>query len=247
MPGQTLNEQSRLDLLAGTGVEAPGWYGKMAMLGDFASRRLPQEFVDACDAWLAQGVDASRARLGERWLEVYLTGPIWRFAWAPGVLPGGEGRPWWLGVLMPSVDKVGRYFPLLIARQASALPGTAEGLQGLEAWYAHLSATALNTLRPGATLEDFESALARAPVAGDAAFVPPAAAQPLPGRLRHTLPGATSLLTWAQGLLVGDALQRFAGHSLWWPDHADSPDHSLSVAPGLPSAQQFAELLEGRW
>ncbi|MBC7955730.1 MAG: hypothetical protein H7Y33_07670 [Cytophagales bacterium] len=65
--------------------------------------------------------------------------------------------------------------------------------------------------------------------------------------MRHTLPGAASLLTWAQGLLVGDTLQGFAGHSLWWPDHAASPDNSLSVAPGLPPAQQFAELLEGRW
>ncbi|MBC7957519.1 MAG: type VI secretion system-associated protein TagF, partial [Cytophagales bacterium] len=165
-----MNEQSLLDLLAGTGVEAPGWYGKLPMLGDFAGRRLPQNFVDACDAWLARGVEQSRAQLGERWLDVYLTGPIWRFAWAPGVVD----EKWWLGVMMPSVDKVGRYFPLLIAREAAALPATAEGLNQLQAWYGHLGASALGTLRPGATLEDFESTLARAPVASDAAYVPPA-------------------------------------------------------------------------
>jgi type VI secretion system protein ImpM len=238
-----MNEDTLLELLAGTGVEAPGWYGKLAMLGDFASRRLPQEFVDAADAWLASGVEHSRAQLGERWLNVYLTGPIWRFAWAPGVVDA----QWWLGVMMPSVDKVGRYFPLLVARSAAALPGTAEGLDALQAWYAHLGATALGTLRPGATLEDFETTLARAPVTAEAAFVPPATPSLLPGRVRHTLPGAASLLTWAQGMLVGDALQRFAGHSLWWPDHAEAPDNSLSVGQGLPPAQQFAELLEGRW
>jgi type VI secretion system protein ImpM len=238
-----MNEQSLLELLEGTGVEAPGWYGKMPVLGDFASRRLPQGFVDACDAWIALGVEHSRAQLGERWLDVYLTGPIWRFAWAPGVVDA----QWWLGVMMPSVDKVGRYFPLLIARQAVALPGTAEGMNHLQAWYAHLSAAALSTLRSGATLEEFESTLARAPVAGDAAYVPAVAASLLPGRVRHTLPGASSLLEWAQGLLVGDALQRLAGHSLWWPDHAESPDNSLSVSQGLPPAQHFSELLEGRW
>lgn len=242
-----MDEQSLLDLLAGTGVEAPGWYGKMAVLGDFASRRLPQEFVDACDAWLARGVEHSRAQLGERWLDVYLTGPIWRFAWAPGVVPGVEGQQWWLGVMMPSVDKVGRYFPLLIARNAAALPGTAEGLNALQVWYGHLAAAALGTLRPGATLEEFESTLSRAPVTAESAFVPPAVANPLPGRVRHTLPGAASLSSWAQGLLVSDALQRLAGHSLWWPDHAESPDNSLSVSQGLPPAPQFAELLEGRW
>jgi type VI secretion system protein ImpM len=238
-----MDERSLLELLEGTGVEAPGWYGKMAVLGDFASRRLPQAVVDASDAWLASGVEHSRAQLGERWLDVYLTGPIWRFAWAPGVIDG----QWWLGVMMPSVDKVGRYFPLLIARPAAALPATAEGLNALQAWYGHVGAAALGTLRPGATLEEFESTLSRAPVATDSAYVPPASASLLPGRVRHTLPGASSLLTWAQGLLVGDALQRFAGHSLWWPDHAESPDNSLSVSQGLPSAQHFSELLEGRW
>jgi type VI secretion system protein ImpM len=243
MSGEALNEKSLLELLEGTGVEAPGWFGKMAMLGDFASRRLPQDFVDACDAWLARGVEQSRAQLGERWLDVYLTGPIWRFAWAPGVV---DAR-WWIGVMMPSVDKVGRYFPLLIARSTTALPDTASGLSALEAWYAHLSATALGTLRPGATLEDFESTLARAPAREEGVPVATAVTSPLPGRVRHTLPGAASLQTWAQGLLAGDALQRFAGQSLWWPDHAESPDNSLSVSPGLPPAQHFSELLEGRW
>jgi type VI secretion system protein ImpM len=238
-----MNENTLLDLLQGTGVEAPGWYGKLAMLGDFASRRLPQDFIAVCDNWLARGVEASQAQLGTRWMEVYLHGPIWRFAWAPGVADG----QWWLGVMMPSVDKVGRYFPLLIARAAPALPGTGEGLAALEAWYRHLAAAALGSLRAGATLEDFESLLARAPGLGDSAHVPPATAHPLPGRIRHTLPGVASLTTWAQGLLVGDALQRFAGHSLWWPDHVESPDNSLSVAQGLPPPQHFSELLEGRW
>lgn len=242
-----MNESTLLQLLEGTGVEAPGWYGKLAMLGDFASRRLPQGFVDACDDWLARGIEASRAQLGARWLDVYLTGPIWRFAWAPGVLPGPDGQQWWMGVMVPSVDKVGRYFPLVIARNQPALPATAEGLAALEAWYGQLGAAALGSLRPGATLEEFESALARAPAPGQTAHVAPASAQSLPGRVRHTLPGAASLVTWAQGLTVADALQRHAGQSLWWPDHAASPDNSLSVAQGLPAAAHFSELLEGRW
>lgn len=242
-----MNESALLELLEGTGVEAPGWYGKMAMLGDFASRRLPQEFVDACDAWLAQGVEASRLQLSERWLDVYLTGPIWRFAWAPGAVPGLQGQHWWLGVMMPSVDKVGRYFPLLIARSVSSLPDTAEGLSALQAWYMHLGATALSTLQPGATIEDFESALARVPAAVECASLAPPEASLLPGRVRHTVPMSASLLNWAQGLLAADLLQRFVGSSLWWPDHAEALDNSLSISQGLPAAEHFAELLEGRW
>lgn len=244
MPGATLNEPSLLDLLEGTGVEAPGWYGKMAMLGDFASRRLPQAFVDVCDDWLARGVEASRAQLGERWLDTYLTGPIWRFAWAPGV----ADAQWWFGVMMPSVDKVGRYFPLVIVRNASALPGSAEGVNALQSWFAHLSAAALGTLQPGATLEDFESALAQAPAGGEfsAATTVPTASL-LPGRVRHSVHGAVDLGTWAQALMAEDVVLRFAGRSLWWPDHAEAVDNSLSVAQGLPAPQFFSELLEGRW
>jgi type VI secretion system protein ImpM len=52
---------------------------------------------------------------------------------------------------------------------------------------------------------------------------------------------------WVQSLVGRDALQRFTGQSLWWPDHAASPDNSLSVSQGLPAAQYFSELLEGRW
>ena len=72
----------------------------LASLGDFATRRLPQDSARLLDGWLAQGVDTSRAQLGERWLNVYLTSPLWRFAWAPGVLDAS----WWFGLLMPSVD-----------------------------------------------------------------------------------------------------------------------------------------------
>ena len=63
-----------------------GWYGKLASLGDFAQRRLPPEWLRACDAWLAVALRARREQLGERWLEVYLTAPVLRFAWAPGVV-----------------------------------------------------------------------------------------------------------------------------------------------------------------
>lgn len=243
MPGQTLNERTLLELLEGTGVEAPGWYGKMPALGDFASRRLPQHFVDACDAWLAQGIDMSRAQLGERWLEVYLNGPLWRFAWAPQVVDG----QWWYGVIMPSVDKVGRYFPLVIARTSPHAPASLDACHLLQSWYSHVSSTALGALRPGATLEEFESSLARSPATVDGRAALPSQATPLPGRIRHTVPGPMSLADWAKTLVIGDAVHRLSGQSFWWPDHADAPDNSMSVAQGLPAAAHFSELLEGRW
>jgi type VI secretion system protein ImpM len=56
----------------------------------------------------------SRSELGEEgWLDVFLTSPLWRFALASGVV----GGPVWAGILLPSVDRVGRYFPLTIVAE----------------------------------------------------------------------------------------------------------------------------------
>jgi type VI secretion system protein ImpM len=117
----------------------PAWFGKIACLGDFASRRLPQDTAQIFDTWLARGVEASRGQLGERWMNVYLTSPLWRFALAPGVID----TRWWFGVLMPSVDNVGRYFPLLVTQACNEAPHDHEGLNQLERWFSGMARAAL--------------------------------------------------------------------------------------------------------
>ncbi len=92
-----------------------GFYGKIPSEGDFVSRRLPWEFTSAWDDWLQQGMLASREALGARWLELYLSAPVWRFQLAPGVC----GPLAWRGVFFASVDRVGRYFPLTVAFSGS--------------------------------------------------------------------------------------------------------------------------------
>lgn len=89
-----------------------GFYGKLASRGDFVSRGLPQSFIQPWDQWLAAGLQASQQQLGEQWLQAYLVSPLWRFALAPGVC--GESPV--VGVVMPSIDRVGRYFPLTVAQ-----------------------------------------------------------------------------------------------------------------------------------
>ncbi len=92
---------------------APGWYGKLPSLGDFASRRLPPLFVEPWDRWLATGL-ASWRENDETWLDAFLAAPTWRFALGAGV--PFDRSPGYAGVLMPSVDRVGRYFPLTVVR-----------------------------------------------------------------------------------------------------------------------------------
>ena len=220
---------------------AAGWFGKLACVGDFASRRLPVEFTQACDAWLSGCIEASRAQLGDRWLDAYLTSPLWRFAWAPGVL---DAR-WWCGVLMPSVDGVGRYFPLLIAQPADAAPCCAMALERLEQWFEHLAEAALHTLEPAATLERFETELAQAPAWPDAAALQ--APEQWPDRVRHPLPVDATFAQTLQRFGTDAALRQLRGCTLWSALRRDHRASSLSVAVGLPAAASFAQLLEGVW
>ena len=151
-----------------------GFYGKIPSEGDFVTRRLPWEFTSAWDEWQQQGMLASRSALGERWLELYLSAPVWRFQLAPGVC----GPLGWRGVFFASVDRVGRYFPLTVAHAcapagARAGQGIAPSLAGDEAGWFALEDAALAGLTPTLQIDDFERALQ--------ALAEPASATPDPG------------------------------------------------------------------
>jgi type VI secretion system protein ImpM len=133
---------------------APGWYGKLPAIGDFAARRLPAEFVARWDEWLQAGLAASRAQLGERWLDLYMNAPIRRFVLGPALL----GPATWAGVLLPSVDRVGRHFPLTIA---TPLAGGAAAA-ALDAWFATIEPLALGALDLDASLDAFDATVAAA-------------------------------------------------------------------------------------
>ena len=130
----------------------PGWYGKIPSLGDFASRRLPEAFVQRWDTWLQEGLAVARTELGAGWLDVYLVAPVRRFWLAPGLL----GASAWSGVMMSSVDRVGRYFPLTIAQPA----GTLADAFAAAAWHAELEGVARQVLDVSFTVDDLEEALA---------------------------------------------------------------------------------------
>jgi type VI secretion system protein ImpM len=90
--------------------EVPGWYGKLPGMGDFAQRRLPGRFVSIWDRWLQHGFEHLRGARAD-WAQSYLESHVWFFALGPSVI----GPKPWMGLLVPSVDSVGRYFPLTVA------------------------------------------------------------------------------------------------------------------------------------
>ena len=138
----------------------PGWYGKLPALGDFASRRLPPLFVEPWDRWLANGL-ASWRQSDDTWLEAFLAAPIWRFALGAGV--PFEQSPGYAGVLMPSVDRVGRYFPLTVVR-----PRGPSEAQAPAAWLQALEGLAVAALTDDWNAERFDAELGGLDDAADA-------------------------------------------------------------------------------
>lgn len=92
-------------------MAAFGVFGKIPCIADFIQFGLPVDFIQAWDGWLQAGIVATQTRLGETWADCYNSAPIWRFSLPPGM----AGAAAILGVLMPSVDRVGRRFPLTVA------------------------------------------------------------------------------------------------------------------------------------
>jgi len=217
-----------------------GWYGKLPSLGDFASRRLPPEFIEAWDDWLAAGLSDWREREPDAWLEHYLAGPSWRFLLMPGVLASGS----WTGVLMPSVDRVGRYFPLTLAQPLALLPPDAEQTAKLLAWLQQLDDLALDALQDDWTLDQLEAELQR--LGALPAPAPDQAPQDLTPSLDaevmlelHPRADVASLLA---AMARSDLLHSLQGKVLWLcTDALGQP--LLRVTDGLPQAQAFSELL----
>lgn len=196
-----------------------GFYGKLPILGDFVSRQLPQEFITPWDGWLQSAISASQTELGEAWLDQYLTSPIWRFVLSSG-LCGDEA---WAGIVMPSVDKVGRYFPLTLAMPVRQAVDLSRLLSLGTAWFEQLEAAALTALEGDMTVSDFEQLLADIPL--------------------FSLPEQDEQTETCIGLTI--PLENNAGYSLWTTADSDDTTVKLLAYQQLPPADNFSTFLKG--
>lgn len=213
-------------------MTAPGLYGKLASRGDFVSRGLPQSFIGPWDSWLAAGLLASQNAMGEHWLNAYLVSPLWRFALAPG-LCGPQAA---VGVVMPSIDRVGRYFPLTVAALLEPGEDLASLVSGPDQWFEQVEELLLATLDEGASFEALEEGLQGlgAPLAA-----PRAEGSHYAGLQRFYVndPQARSAVLAALAL---------DGSSVWWGRGSQYISPMLLRCQGLPPASDFGQFLLGQ-
>ena len=216
-------------------VQAPGFYGKLPARGDFIGRRLSRAFINALDEWLQTSISASRDALGERWLELYLVSPLWRFVCAAGCC----GPKTVAGVLVPSVDTVGRYFPLIVGQEIDA-PTDPAAFAGTDAWFEALEGLALAALDPAFDLAAFDTPLVL-PLGENrrtsGASIAPSPLE-VPGRYFALGESAQELMSLSAP--PGPV-------SCWWTLGSDHVEPCLLMCPGLPGPRVFASLLDGDW
>lgn len=220
-----------------------GFYGKLPSHGDFLRRRVSGDFLGVWDPWLQGGIHHSRQRLGEGWLQAYLTSPIWRFVLAPGVC----GAAPCAGILMPSVDAVGRYFPLTVV---CTLPETTQLLDlpvHQDPWFAELEELALGALaaEDGSRVEAFDQALLALGLRLRIRTTP-AVAEPVTGPVHLQL---TDLAEIDAGLRLYQQIRHSGaeGLSLWWTQGSERIAPCMILHGGLPRAESFAALIDGEW
>ena len=205
-------------------------------MATFVTRALPADFVRRWDDWLQASLSASRQQLGEAWLELYLTSPVWCFALSTGVC----GRAAIAGVLIPSVDRVGRYFPFTLA---CPLPDACRPLglwRTAVAWYVAAEELALSALHeqasPAALLEG--TLELGAPTVTDGT--------PLPGwPAACAWPAARRRPRQTASCAISPIWRRCA--SLWWSKGSQQVAPSVLISAALPRPEGFAALLDGQW
>jgi type VI secretion system protein ImpM len=223
----------------------PGFFGKLPAHGDFIDRGLPRSFITPWDQWLQGCIANSRELLGASWLDRYLVGPIWRFALAPRVC----GEQGWRGMLLPSVDRVNRYYPLTIAMPEADDVSPLAALTCCNDWFNACEDAALAALDP--TVDAAMLALRlqsigsmdpqRVRIDCPRFHAEGASAWQLELRAPQIGPGLDAIV--AEALMQKD----YQACSLWWSAGSETIEPSLLIHRGLPSIHDFAALLDGQW
>lgn len=220
-----------------------GFYGKIPSLGDFVSRRLPKRpFVETWDYWLQTVIAQSKSQLGDNWLNIYLTSPVWRFALSENIC----GPNPWMGIMIPSVDKVGRYFPLTVAVSLPRHTNMLNITQAMATWLAEAERIALTALDDQFDFEQFDISIEQMDSPVDFDETKPSIAQGnmVTGALHFPI---HNHIQPHRDLAKYMLDQNYGKYTVWWTNGSELIKPSFSVCKSLPTKELFSALLDGNW
>lgn len=220
-----------------------GLFGKLPAHGDFIYRDLPARFINVWDQWLQGFVGSTQEQLGESWLDVYMTSPIWRFAFSEGVVDENA----WAGIVLPSVDRVGRYFPFSIATRLPADTNPTDFICNRPNWYQAMEDAALSALDGQLNIEELIEELNDSnPRKNDTYFRGSAIETPAKMVIR-TASGDQSPSVVLPLMLDACLAQALQSYSIWSTTGSEYMESCVFLSKGLPPLNGIAAMLDGRW
>ncbi len=152
----TMNERATLGQISSE-PDRLGFFGKLPSHGDFVSTGLGRKLQAALDAWLQSSLHAIQAEFGNQWERRFRFMPSWRFIverdlWGPATIAG---------VIVPSVDRVGRSFPLVLAAELHGFSGDPRSLCLDDTWFIATEGLAETSARQDFDIDTFTTGLKR--------------------------------------------------------------------------------------
>lgn len=239
-----------------------GFYGKIPSQGDFIKRGMTMKFTEPWCKWIQNGFYHSREQLNDTWKEHYLNSPIWHFVFTSPLYDN-----LWLGLMMPSTDQIGRYFPLMIAIPLpKQTPISALGDSAVLNCLIQAEQLALSTREASLTLnlDDFNRQILKLSLS--LYYLWERYHNPF-FRLKSFLAKAfsnhgemTKQNAWQIPLSKTEDLPEYyqnaekylqesqwETYSLWWTINSSSFPNRFLGCKGFPPADKFAALLDGQW
>lgn len=225
-----------------------GYYGKIPARGDFVKHQLPRSFVEPWDDWLQSAIHRSREQLGDKWLDVYLTSPIYRFLLSSGVC----GSKQWMGVFMPSVDQIGRYFPMTLCIPTPSSDNIFSTLKSSEDWFTKAEGLVANCLEDEFNLDDFNHSISELSMTAKSASDYEDKQIPMPSDsgqmlIRQAVESQDGVNHVYPEILDATLKQSCFAYSLWSTRGSERISSSLLISQGLPAVDAFQALFTGDW
>ncbi len=221
----------------------PGLFGKLPMHGDFVHRNLPSTFISCWDEWMQHYVAGSKEQIGDAWLEIYLTSPIWRFVLSSGSIDENN----WAGILMPSVDQVGRYYPFSVVFK---LPNSLNPLEFISlhaGWYESIEELALQALDCQYTVDELQEEINKIELNFDSSYsstgrLMESDAFQINMEFEEQLP--SSVYAYLLDSLLNKSLKSY---SMWTTLGSEKVEPCMFSVQGLPSVNNVPAMLDGQW
>ncbi len=219
-------------------------FGKLPAKRDYVAIAIPPNVLEVWDRWLQAGLSTSRLHLKEKWQQVYLRAPIWRF-WLGPELCGGTTVA---GAFMPSVDAVGRYFPLTIMACASKpiiIPPPEFDLQ--DAWFSQVEQVLLSALEPDVRFETVRESVDRLPCPKGQTHVQPSnRMKRFPDGTIFAAADSGSPQSMLAALRVIDYARVYATTAFWWTVGGEDFPPLILMSQRMPDPYLFPTFLTGR-